>query len=138
MRSHSRSTARRHADGRFVLARIDVDGLGAVNERAGRATGDHVLRTLVAIMRSGLRTYDLIVRMGGDNFARGIAGAGLDEVDLLFDGSSARCTRTRAWGISVGTAASPTARKSSSSPPGPMPPCSTRGGHAGRRPVAGR
>jgi diguanylate cyclase (GGDEF)-like protein len=95
----------RQADGRFVLARIDVDGLGGINERAGHATGDHVLRTLVAIMRSGLRSYDPIVRMGGDDFACGIAGAELDEVDLLFYEVERSMHADTGVGISVGTAA---------------------------------
>jgi diguanylate cyclase (GGDEF)-like protein len=95
----------RQADGRFVLARIDVDGLEGINERAGHATGDHVLRTLVGIMRSGLRSYDPIVRMGGDDFACGIAGAELDEVDLLFYEVERSMQADTGVGISVGTAA---------------------------------
>ncbi len=95
----------READGRFVLACIDVDGLGNINERAGHATGDHVLRTLVAIMRSGLRSYDPIVRMGGDDFACGIAGARLDEVDLLFYEFERSLHADTGVGISVGMAA---------------------------------
>ena len=95
----------RQADGRFVLARIDVDGLGGINERAGHATGDHVLRTLVATMRSALRSYDPIVRMGGDDFACGIAGAGLDEADVLFCQVERSMHADTGVGISVGTAA---------------------------------
>ena len=95
----------RQADGRFVLACIDVDGLGGINERAGHATGDHVLRTLVAIMRSGLRSYDPIVRMGGDDFACGIAGAALNEVDLLFYEVERSLHADTGVGISVGMAA---------------------------------
>lgn len=95
----------READGRFVLAYIDVDGLGDINERAGHATGDHVLRTLVAIMRSGLRSYDPIVRMGGDSFACGIAGAGLDEVDVLFYEVERSLHADTGVGISVGMVA---------------------------------
>ena len=95
----------RQADGRFVLACIDVVGLGDINERAGHATGDHVLRTLVAIMRAGLRSYDPIVRMGGDDFACGIAGARLDEIDLLFYEVERTLHADTGVGISVGTAA---------------------------------
>lgn len=95
----------RQADRRFVLACIDVDGLGGINERAGHAAGDHVLRTLVAIMRSGLRSFDPIVRLGGDDFACGIAGAGLDEVDLLFYEVERSLHADTGVGISVGTAA---------------------------------
>ena len=120
----------RQADGRFVLACIDVDGLGGINERAGHATGDHVLRTLVAIMRSSLRSYDPIVRMGGDDFACGIAGAALDEVDLLFYEVERSLHADTGVGIRWARPPSPTAKRSSRSPPGPMLPCSTRGGCA--------
>lgn len=74
----------RRADGRFVLAFVDVDGLKGVNDRAGHATGDLVLRTLVAAMRAQLRSYDPIVRAGGDEFVCGIGGVDLAEVDRRF------------------------------------------------------
>ena len=95
----------RQNDGRFVLARIEVDGLGGINERAGHATGDHVLRTLVAIIRSGLHSYDPIVRLGGDDFACGIAGAELDEVEFLFYEVERSLHADTGVGISVGVAA---------------------------------
>ncbi len=70
----------RRADGNFVLAFIDVDGLKAVNDRNGHAAGDRVLRTLAAIMRANLRSYDPIVRFGGDEFVCGIAS--IDPVEV--------------------------------------------------------
>ena len=63
----------RRADGKFVVAFIDVDGLKGVNDRDGHAAGDRVLRMLAAIMRANLRPYDPIVRFGGDEFVCGIA-----------------------------------------------------------------
>ena len=63
----------RRADGKFVIAFIDVDGLKGVNDRDGHAAGDRVLRTLAATMRANLRSYDPIVRFGGDEFICGIA-----------------------------------------------------------------
>ena len=74
----------RRADGRFVLASVDVDGLQGVNDRAGHATGDLVLRTLVATMRAQLRSYDPIVRAGGDEFVCGIGGVDLAEIGRRF------------------------------------------------------
>ena len=70
----------RRGDGTFVLAYLDVDGLKAVNDQSGHAAGDHVLRTLVAIMRANLRSYDPVVRFGGDEFVCGIAAIDPDEV----------------------------------------------------------
>ncbi len=70
----------RRADGKFVIAFIDVDGLKGVNDRDGHAAGDRVLRTLAATMRANLRSYDPIVRFGGDEFICGISSIDPGEV----------------------------------------------------------
>jgi diguanylate cyclase (GGDEF)-like protein len=70
----------RRADGKFVIAFIDVDGLKGVNDQDGHAAGDRVLRTLAAIMRANLRAYDPIVRFGGDEFVCGISSIDPGEV----------------------------------------------------------
>ena len=70
----------RRADGKFVIAFIDVDGLKGVNDRDGHAAGDRILRTLAATMRANLRSYDPIVRFGGDEFICGIAS--VDPVEV--------------------------------------------------------
>jgi diguanylate cyclase (GGDEF)-like protein len=70
----------RRADGKFVIAFIDVDGLKGVNDRDGHAAGDRVLRTLAATMRANLRSYDPIVRFGGDEFILGISSIDPEEV----------------------------------------------------------
>jgi diguanylate cyclase (GGDEF)-like protein len=71
----------RRGDGRFTMAFVDVAGMKAVNERDGHAAGDRVLRTLVATMRANLRSYDPIVRYGGDEFICGIASVDPAEVE---------------------------------------------------------
>ena len=70
----------RRGDGRFVVAFVDVDGLKGVNDREGHAAGDRVLRTLAATMRANLRSYDPIVRYGGDEFVCGVAQIDATEV----------------------------------------------------------
>lgn len=57
----------------FVLAFVDVDGLKQINDREGHAAGDAALRAVGAALVSGLRSYDLIVRVGGDEFLCGFA-----------------------------------------------------------------
>lgn len=52
----------------FVLAVIDVDGLREVNDHSGHAGGDAVLRAVGAGLRAHQRSYDPIVRVGGDEF----------------------------------------------------------------------
>ena len=95
--------ARRY-DGTFVLACVDVDDLEAINDRAGHATGDHVLRTLVATLRASLRSYDPIVRLGGDDFACGMAGVDLAEADRRFELIARSLYADTGAAISVGTA----------------------------------
>ncbi len=70
----------RRSDSNFVVAFIDVDGLKGVNDREGHAAGDRILRTLVATMRANLRSYDPIVRFGGDEFIFGVASIDPTEV----------------------------------------------------------
>jgi diguanylate cyclase (GGDEF)-like protein len=71
----------RRGDGQFVLAFLDVDGLKAINDRSGHAAGDLVLHTLVATLRASLRSFDPIMRFGGDEFVGGIGGADIGEVE---------------------------------------------------------
>lgn len=53
----------------LALAVIDVDNLEAVNQRYGRNIGDAVLRCYAGEILAKFRTYDLVARYGGDEFA---------------------------------------------------------------------
>ncbi|HEY4752709.1 MAG TPA: GGDEF domain-containing protein, partial [Candidatus Limnocylindrales bacterium] len=95
----------RRGDGRFVMAFVDVDGLKGVNDRDGHAAGDRVLRTLAATMRANLRSYDPIVRYGGDEFVCGVASIDTAEVEhrmAVIDQSLRNATGV---GITAGLAA---------------------------------
>jgi diguanylate cyclase (GGDEF)-like protein len=52
----------------FVVAFIDVDGLKQINDAHGHGSGDKALRTVGETLRSGMRSYDLALRYGGDEF----------------------------------------------------------------------
>jgi diguanylate cyclase (GGDEF)-like protein len=56
---HSRSVA---------FAMLDLDGFAEVNETAGRAAGDEVLRHWAAALTAQLRSCDLVCRYGADEF----------------------------------------------------------------------
>lgn len=58
---------------RLVVAFIDVDALKAVNDSRGHAAGDALIRRVARALRSRLRSYDLLVRWGGDEFLCGLA-----------------------------------------------------------------
>jgi diguanylate cyclase (GGDEF)-like protein len=67
----------RRADGRLVVAFVDVDGLKDLNDREGHAAGDRVLQTVVGEIRTNLRSFDPITRYGGDEFVCGLGGTDL-------------------------------------------------------------
>ena len=102
--THEIARARR-GDGRFVLAFVDVDDLKGVNDRDGHGAGDAVLRTLVSAMRSHLRSFDPVVRFGGDEFVCGLGGADVGEVRRRFAQIGKEVLRDAGVGISVGLAA---------------------------------
>ncbi|MEY2478000.1 MAG: hypothetical protein QOG87_3315, partial [Actinomycetota bacterium] len=52
----------------FVIAFIDVDGLKVTNDEHGHARGDTLLRTVGAELLDSMRSYDLALRYGGDEF----------------------------------------------------------------------
>jgi diguanylate cyclase (GGDEF)-like protein len=75
----------RRSGGLLILAFVDVDGLKAINDAHGHAAGDRALRAVAAALLNGLRSYDLIVRYGGDEFLCGLPGSDLDAARRRFD-----------------------------------------------------
>jgi diguanylate cyclase (GGDEF)-like protein len=65
----------------LVAIFIDVDGLKQVNDRDGHAAGDERLRCTVAAMRERLRSYDLVIRYGGDEFLCVLTDSGALEAE---------------------------------------------------------
>ena len=68
----------------FVVAFIDVDGLKRVNDEQGHGSGDELLRILGETLRSGMRSYDLALRYGGDEFVCILPGFGVAEAEARF------------------------------------------------------
>lgn len=52
----------------FALMMIDIDGFKAINDSQGHGAGDECLRLLTRAVQARLRSGDLLVRMGGDEF----------------------------------------------------------------------
>jgi diguanylate cyclase (GGDEF)-like protein len=72
----------RRAGERFVLGYLDVDGLKEVNSAEGPRGGDELLRKVTAALRATLRSYDVIMRLGGDEFLFSLPGADMATAEL--------------------------------------------------------
>jgi diguanylate cyclase (GGDEF)-like protein len=59
----------------LCVAAFDVDGLSRINERAGMAVGDAVLREVAAVIAESVRLVDTVAREGGDEFVLVAPGA---------------------------------------------------------------
>jgi len=53
----------------FALVMFDVDYFKQVNDQYGHLVGDHVLSEVARQLKLTLRSYDIVARFGGDEFA---------------------------------------------------------------------
>ncbi|MBC9249753.1 two-component system response regulator [Pseudomonas alcaligenes] len=53
---------------RMAVLYLDLDGFKRINDSLGHAAGDVVLRRVAEQLKSCLRPYDILARMGGDEF----------------------------------------------------------------------
>ena len=74
----------------LVLVFLDVDHLKRTNDSQGHAAGDFLLQSLGSALRKGLRSYDVVVRYGGDEFVCGLPRAGIAQATGRLDKVSAQ------------------------------------------------
>ncbi|MDA8483700.1 PAS domain S-box protein [Pseudomonas resinovorans] len=70
-------------DGNSVLCFIDLDRFKQVNDSAGHAAGDELLRQLARLMQAQVRAGDQLARLGGDEFALILRSCPLPQAEML-------------------------------------------------------
>ena len=97
--------SRRHGGVGIVVFFLDVDGLKHLNDTEGHAAGDGLLVDVVAAIRKRVRSYDLVIRYGGDEFVCALVDVALPDAErTLADIRRQYTTRTHGHTVSVGLA----------------------------------
>lgn len=78
------------------LLLFDVDHLRQVNETRGNKAGDELLQSVGVLLRSTLRTHDIVARFGGDEFAVLVTDTNAEQILAI-----ARRVGSQALGIGV-------------------------------------
>jgi diguanylate cyclase (GGDEF)-like protein len=67
-----------------ALILIDLDNFKSINDRFGHSVGDSVLRQVGLILSPVVRNYEMLARVGGDEFAILISHSGEEAIERLF------------------------------------------------------
>ena len=66
-----------------ALILIDLDNFKSINDRFGHSAGDSVLRQVGLVLSPVVRNYEMLARVGGDEFAILISHSGEEAVERL-------------------------------------------------------
>ena len=88
------------------MAFIDVDGLKQLNDSAGHTAGDELLKNVVAAIQERVRSYDIVLRYGGDEFVCVLVDATLAQAEKTIR-DVRRFIEMRSAGRSVSVGMSP-------------------------------
>jgi diguanylate cyclase (GGDEF)-like protein len=95
--------SRRVAGKGIVVIFLDVDNLKHVNDTEGHAAGDCMLVDVVAAIRKRVRSYDLLIRYGGDEFVCALVETALPDAErTLADIRRQYTARTHGHTVSAG------------------------------------
>ena len=88
---------------------LDLDGFKSINDSLGHSRGNDVLRAVADVLKTHLRSSDLVCRIGGDEFVILLPEAGYERARLAVDKLQTalrRTMETNAWPVtaSIGVA----------------------------------
>jgi diguanylate cyclase (GGDEF)-like protein len=69
----------------ITVAMLDMDHFKRINDTYGHPVGDVALRTMAEVLRSHVRTGDLAVRWGGEEFALVLSGIQISETQAVLE-----------------------------------------------------
>lgn len=93
----------RRGEATVTVAFVDVDGLKKVNDSDGHQAGDVLLRRVAKALRDCMRSYDVVMRWGGDEFVCGMLGVPEEVASARFAEVAAELTPMHA-SVTVGIA----------------------------------
>ncbi|HIK10951.1 MAG TPA: diguanylate cyclase [Oscillatoriaceae cyanobacterium M33_DOE_052] len=68
---------------RHCLCYLDLDRFKMVNDRAGHAAGDELLRQFTALVQANVRQSDVLGRLGGDEFALLLHNCSVEDGEMV-------------------------------------------------------
>jgi diguanylate cyclase (GGDEF)-like protein len=87
--------------GAIALVVYDLDGFKAVNDDLGHDRGDAVLRDTAMLLRRHLRAFDLVYRLGGEEFAVVLPGVGVAEATEIAQRQRESIEEARPGGVAI-------------------------------------
>ncbi|MFO0919753.1 MAG: GGDEF domain-containing protein, partial [Planctomycetaceae bacterium] len=69
----------------LTLIMLDLNSFKMINDRAGHPAGDEVLRRTAEVLADTVRLYDLVGRLGGDEFIVLLPEAGTDAAQIVVE-----------------------------------------------------
>jgi two-component system, cell cycle response regulator len=103
------SRARRESGASFTLVIVDLNEMKQINDNHGHDMGDGVLRWTAAFLEQNVRAYDVVFRIGGDEFAVLLPSTGVEDADCLVARLRGQLGAANTWrsvpvGLSFGSA----------------------------------